>query len=142
MNIRSAEKSVVVKGLGELAVDGVYMIRGTTLSVDKDKYGNALKTFSRHPIPPQLVVILSPPSQTSCWVYFWCDDGVEPFGYKVLMPLSDVNIPEHGQHDRYLEKIPDATVLSGMHRMEQQNREQNYMEMSMDKQTWAKEYWQ
>lgn len=143
MNIQSPEKSVVVRTSVDLVVGSAYMVKGTSLTIDKDKYGNVTQpeSFTRKPIPPQMIVVLSPPVNNLCAVHFFCDDGVAPFDYKTILPLEDVNVPEHGQHDRYLEKIPDTTVAAAMRKMEEKNREQNYMEMSMDKQTWAEKEW-
>ena len=133
----------MVRVAGDLVVGSAYMVKGTTLVIDKDAFGNVVKpvSFTRKPIPPQMVVVLSPPVLNLCAVHFFCDDGVAPFDYKTVLPLDDVNVPDNGLHDRYLEKIPDSTVAAAMRKLELQNREQNYMEMSMDKQTWAKKEW-
>jgi hypothetical protein len=83
-----------------------------------------------------------PPTLTDVSVHFYCDDGAGGIEHDTVMDLADVNVPENGLHDRYLERIPDATVLAGMRKLQLMNRQQNYMEMSMDRQTWAKEHWE
>ena len=147
MNVISREKSAVVRFASELVVGGVYQVNGTTLRPDKDKYGKFIKsdgciTYTRKPIPPQLVVVLAPPTGQDVKVHFYCDDGAGGIEHDTTMTLSDVNVPEGSAHDRYLERIPDATVMKGMRALAQQNKKQNYMEMSMDRQTWAKGHWE
>lgn len=147
MNVVSREKSTVVSYASDLEVGGVYQVKGTTLRPDKDRFGNFVRvrgevTFTRKPIPPQLVVIIRPPTLTYVAVHYYCDDGVRSIERDGILSLSDVNIPETGDDDRHLERIPDATIMSGMKKLSQMNREQNYMEMSMDRQTWAKDHWE
>ena len=141
MNVISREKSIAVRSAAALEVGAVYQVKGTTLAVDKDKYGNPIRKdgvilFTRKPIPPQLVVIMSPPTLQAVKVHFYCDDGVQPFEYQTVLPLDEVNIPENGLTDRYLERIPDATVLSALKKLGLQNKQQNYMEMAMDRRGW------
>ena len=48
-----------------------------------------------------------------------------------MLPLHEVNIPEHGQHDRHLERIPDE-LLGAAAAMEAENMDQDYTERVVD----------
>lgn len=71
------------------------------------------------PIPPQVVQVITKPTSVSLLeaptfeVWMWLNAGpdlprIGP--ERTQMSLYDVNIPEHGQHDRHLRRVPDDLV--------------------------------
>lgn len=155
MNVQAPEHQTSVMRVSQIVVGAYYMIVGTDLVPDKDKAGNFKKdaeghlVFTRKPVPPQGVRILTAPHHgqfsVSCKVEFFCDQGFLEGGvlnYVTHLDLSDVNIPEHGSHDRHLERIPDATVAVAKKKMKAMNQKQNYLEQQADRQTHYKDMWE
>lgn len=71
------------------------------------------------PIPPQVVQVRTRPrtytmlSEPTFDATIWLNPGpdlpkIAP--QRITMGLSDVNIPEHGAHDRHLRRIPDDFI--------------------------------
>ncbi len=106
---------------GQLEVGAVYRVVGTC-------DGNL-------DVPTQLVRIESRPRQRSIVgvpyveVLFFANLGsLGKVSHRNLMFLDTVNIPEHGMHDRHLERLPDHLAeAAGLLATEQ--RKQDYGEM-------------
>ncbi len=89
-------------------------------------------------IPPQVVRVESAVEFVSvlgvghCVVTFFTDLGaMGRHTHRAMLPLHEVNIPEHGQHDRHLERIPDE-LLGAAAAMEAENMDQDYTERVVD----------
>ena len=89
-------------------------------------------------IPPQVVRVESAVEFVSalgvghCVVTFFTDLGaMGKHTHRAMLPLHEVNIPEHGQHDRHLERIPDE-LLGAAAAMEAENMDQDYTERVVD----------
>ena len=123
MNIILPESRVSVTRADQIILGKVYQVVGT------DGMGVS--------IPPQILQVDSPVIYRSVMdvgyfrASFWTDLGSvqgKHFHPNMLVPLESVNIPEHGSHDRHLERIDDRLAEAhGL--MKRENRKQDYTEM-------------
>jgi len=102
----------------------VYRIRGSEGGMD---------------IPPQAVrvesmvkfrSILDPGHVEVTWFSDLGDQGKHK--QRGLLFLTEINIPEHGLHDRHLERIPYEELARAAEEMIAENRKQEYTEMATD----------
>ena len=107
-----------------LVPGAVYRVRGTAGGRD---------------IPPQAVRVESSPEFRSIvdpghvWVTFFTDLGDQGRHiHRGILFLGDVNIPEHGDHDRHLERISDKELQVAAKQMAAENMHQEYTEMVTD----------
>lgn len=116
------DKRVAITRVSQISVGSFYRIVGTD--------------SSGLPIPPQVVRIETPVhyrsvvAPGSCKVSLWADCGAQGrlFQPGGILHMDQVNIPEHGLHDRHLEKVPDE-LSRAVGAMAEQNAEQDYAEM-------------
>ena len=138
------EKEVRVVRADQIVAGGVYRVVGTTLVPDEDRYGNIIEnSFSRKPMPPQIVIAQGPVQHFSSHdighvpVFLYADAGFQgTHGFHTILGLDQVNIPEHGNHDIHLERVPDTTVQEWVVLLKRMNRESNYTEEIMDRTYW------
>lgn len=125
VSIRTSDSRVSITSAGQIEVGGVYVIRGTEVGPGG----------RRNAVPPQLVVSLTPVIYRSfvdvgyirCELY--ADMGsIGRVSWVTMLGMDQVNIPEHGDHDRHLERVPQGVARAfGMLRGD--NRKQDYEEM-------------
>jgi len=66
-------------------------------------------------------------------VTWFTDLGVQgKHKHRGLLFLSEVNIPEHGHHDRHLERVSSEELARAAQEMMGENRKQEYTEMATD----------
>jgi hypothetical protein len=96
-------------------------------------------TSEGKPIPPQAVRVETKPVFRSIVdpghveVTFFTNLGTQgTHTYRGVMWLTEVNIPEHGKHDRHLERVSDEELGIAAKQMRAENRKQEYTEMVVD----------
>lgn len=110
-----------------------YVIRGTVKNPDANR--NPYLDDST-PLPPQLVQVTSgvlrdhEMGQPYVQVRMWIDLGEMGKHYypETYLPLWDVNVPENGNNDHHLERVPDR-LAEAFGVLDDQNRKADYGEM-------------
>ena len=123
MNIILPESRISVTRADQIEQGRIYRVVGTDGSgVD---------------IPPQIIRVETPVIYRSLLdvgyikASFWTDLGAaqgKHFHPNMLVPLDAINVPEHGMHDRHLERVDDR-LAEAMGLMKKANRVQDYSEM-------------
>lgn len=90
------------------------------------------------PIPPQLIQVISRPVSRTLLgdamfdVQMWIDGGPGcRIAQTVTMGLWDVNVPEHGLHDRHLRRVSDE-VVTAVKELNGLNRKIRYEDLARD----------
>ena len=128
-------ESVVVRTMEEIKVGAVYYIRGR---VDHPDHGEK-QIDSETIIPPQVISVTGAPFRDSPMEAFlipckrWMDLGEKFYKRYYYQPDAhvsgtSVNVPEHGTHNIYLERVPDH-MAKAFGLMEQSNKKEDYGEI-------------
>ena len=125
-------RPVAITRPSQLEVGAFYQIVGSTFHPDAERS----RLDDRTMIPYQMVQVTGPPwqdhflgdLQVPCRLWIDADTLGKHYFPDHVLPLSDVNVPEHGLHDKHLERIPDEFVkAAGV--LREANRQQSYAEI-------------